>query len=145
MRRVISKLAALATVLAAGQASADVTVGGIVFDSSLLPGHLETTTLAETLIFGNGQTLRGYGVVNTVNGNSSYCAAGPCQLYFKFDNYVSQNFSATNVEFTGGALTLYRYVLRRSDQSDCQHFRHKLCQYWGWSRLDRLGAVHRCK
>ncbi|HMO46541.1 MAG TPA: PEP-CTERM sorting domain-containing protein [Rubrivivax sp.] len=109
MKRVITKLAVGAAALAAGYANAGVTVGGINFDASLLPGHLETTTLAETLILGNGQTLSGYGLVTTVNGVGNYCASGPCQLYFTFTNFLSSNFTGTHVDFTGGVLNIYRW------------------------------------
>ena len=44
--------------------------------------HLETTTLAETFVNDVGQTLTGYGQVNTVNGNLIY--AGANRLYFTF-------------------------------------------------------------
>jgi PEP-CTERM motif len=108
--RFLKVLAPLGFLTALSSAQAGfVTVGGINFDDSLLPGHLETTTLAETLITGNGQTLSGYGVVNTVNGNFSnvYCAVGTCQLYFTFTDYVSQNFSPTSTEFSAGVISVY--------------------------------------
>ena len=91
----------------AGSASADVVVGGIDFGT---PGttNLDTTTIGETLITGNAQTLQGYGEINTINGNPLYCAvAANCRLFFTFTNYVSQNFSAGSSEFTGGVVNVY--------------------------------------
>jgi hypothetical protein len=76
------KLKLIATLLAsaglgwATNASA-IAVGNIEFGNS--GGHIETSTVAETLIDTDGQELRGYGVVTTVNGNASYCASPPCQ------------------------------------------------------------------
>ena len=90
---------------AAGSASA-IVVGGIDFGALGLTSHLETTTLAETLINGNGQNLLGYGVVNTVNGTANY--AGPGQsLYFIVNNYTSNSFSAASVNFTGGTVDVF--------------------------------------
>lgn len=101
--------AAIATwgLLAAGNASA-IIVGGVDFGAlgeAPTNQHIETTTLAETLITGNGQTLEGYGVVNTVNGDATYTATGD-QLYFTF-TYTSQNFTADSVEFIDGTINLY--------------------------------------
>jgi hypothetical protein len=93
--------------LAAGNASA-IIVGGVDFGTlgeDPTNQHIETTTLAETLITGNGQTLEGYGVVNTVNGDGTYTATGD-QLYFTF-SYTSQNFTPDSVEFIDGTINLF--------------------------------------
>jgi PEP-CTERM motif len=105
-KRLVVALLGTAGVLAAGSASA-VTVGGIDFGS---PGtsHIETTTLAETLITGNNQVLSGYGQINTVNGNLIY--SGGNRLYFTFGGYTSNNFVAGppgSVDFTGGTINVY--------------------------------------
>ena len=91
--------------VAAGSASA-IVIGGVDFGALGLTSHLETTTVAETLITGNGQNVLGYGQVNTVNGAAGY--AGPGQsLYFVLNNYTSNGFSATNVGFTGGTINVF--------------------------------------
>jgi hypothetical protein len=100
-------LAAMLGLAFAASASADVVVGGIDFGT---PGttNLDTTTIGETLITGNGQTLQGYGEINTINGNPLYCAVDAnCRLFFTFTNYVSQNFSANASQFTGGVVHVY--------------------------------------
>jgi len=91
--------------MASGAASA-IVVGGVDFGS---PGtsHLETTTLAETYVDGDGQVLRGYGQINTVNGNLFYTTNPGDRLYFVFNSYTSQNFTGTSVEFTGGVVDIY--------------------------------------
>jgi hypothetical protein len=94
------------SLLASGAASALV-VGGVDFGEPAT-SHIETTTLAETLITDNGQTLTGYGQVNTVNGEINY--AGTDRLYYTFTDYVSANFSGGpggSVDFTGGVANLY--------------------------------------
>ena len=105
--RLLSALIAISGLAFAGGAAADVVVGGINFGT---PGttNLDTTTLGETLITGNGQTLQGYGQINTINSNTLYCAVDAnCRLFFTFTSYVSQNFSANASQFTGGIVHVY--------------------------------------
>lgn len=83
-------------------------VGGIDFGALGGSSHIETATLAETFVNGPGQTLHGYGLVSTVNGDSTYCADGSanCSLYFIFD-YNVQAFNGSQVTFNGGDIKLY--------------------------------------
>lgn len=89
---------------ASGSASA-IVVAGVDYGAAGATNYLETTTVAETLITGNLQELKGYGQINTVNGNLSY--AGGDRLYFVFDKYVSNAFTNASVNFTGGVVNLY--------------------------------------
>lgn len=105
-KHLIHVVAAAAGLAVAGTAAAGVVVGGIDFGAGL--AHLDTTTLAETLITGDGQILSGYGQVNTVNGSSNYCAVDPnCRLFFSFTGYESQAFSTTGGQFTDGTIKVY--------------------------------------
>jgi hypothetical protein len=100
---------AIGSMLVAAKASA-IIVGGVDFGPLGGPptnSHLETTTIAETLITASGQTLDGYGQVNTVNGDINYAVDPTKRLYFTFTSYVSQNFTGTTTEFTGGVINLY--------------------------------------
>ncbi|OGU22169.1 MAG: hypothetical protein A2580_16605 [Hydrogenophilales bacterium RIFOXYD1_FULL_62_11] len=90
---------------ASGSASA-IVVGGVDFGAAGLLSHLETTTVAETFISGNGQQLLGYGQVNTVNGNLFY-GSGSDRLYFVFDQYVSNDYTFTTVDFSAGQVRVY--------------------------------------
>ncbi len=101
--KVLSAAVGLSCALTAGSVAA-ITVGGVDFGTTGLTSHLETTTLAETLVLGDGQNLAGYGQVNTVNGNINY---GSNRLYFVFNNYTTQNFTPTATEFTGGVIDVY--------------------------------------
>lgn len=101
----LSAAIALGCAVASGSASA-IVVGGVDFGALGLTAHIETSTLAETLVLADGDVLEGYGVINVVNGNSNY-AAGNNMLYFTFTDYVTQNFSATETEFTGGVVNVY--------------------------------------
>jgi hypothetical protein len=95
--------------LVSGAASADV-IGGVDFGPNLF--HIDTSTLAETFINGNGQVAKGYGVINTINGLNNY--AGGDKLFFIFDGYVSQNYvnnpfpTADTVNFSGGTIKVYK-------------------------------------
>jgi len=89
--------------LVSGSASAAV-IGGVDFGA--FPFHLDTTSLAETKIDGDGQKITGYGVINTVNGNASY--AGTDKLFFIFTDYESINFTGTSTDFTGGVIEVYK-------------------------------------
>lgn len=100
---VAAALAGLA--IAATSPASAIVVGGVDFGAAGLLSHIETTTLAETLVNANGQTLTGYGVINTVNGLNNY--AGSDRLYFSFTNYVSKDFGAAGVNFSGGQISVF--------------------------------------
>lgn len=86
----------------------DVVVGGIVFGSSLAPAHLETATMAQTWVTGNGQDATAYGQVLSVNGAGAYCeGGGRCALYYVASFKSSKNFGSQGVEFTGATISLY--------------------------------------
>jgi len=94
--------------MASGAASATV-IGGVDFGP--FGFHIDTTTLAETFVGANGDIARGYGVVNTINGNSAY--AGTDKLFFIFDNYVAKDYDTTDptdnkVNFSGGVIKIYK-------------------------------------
>lgn len=103
-KKLIASVIAGLGLIASGSASA-ITVGGVNFGNIGLLSHLETTTLAETIVNADGQELYGYGVINTVNGLSNY--AGGDKLYFVFDQYISNDVSATNADFSGGSVRVY--------------------------------------
>ncbi len=107
MKKTLFALGAAAAIAASAPASA-VVVGGIDFGTLGNTVNIETATLAETLVNGLGQNLQGYGVVSTVNGNSSYCAGGgSCALYYYFTGYTVTAFNGSQVQFTGGNVQLY--------------------------------------
>lgn len=105
MKKLMSALAAVAAVALSAPASATV-VGGIDFGATT-GTHLETATLAETFVSQVGDTLEGYGYITTVNGSNSYCAVGPCALYYHVRDYVVSDFNGVGVRFTGGFIDVY--------------------------------------
>lgn len=80
MKKSFTALAAAASFAVAAPASAAI-VGGVDFGSNIA-GHLETATLAQTYVNGNGQNATAYGVINTVNYDAGYCAEASCRLFF---------------------------------------------------------------
>lgn len=101
--------AAVAAIGVAGAMSANAfVVGGIDFGSALNLSHLETATMAQTFINGNGQTATSYGSVSTVNGSNNYCAGGgSCGLYYVASFGNSQNFTGGYVEFTTATISVF--------------------------------------
>jgi hypothetical protein len=93
----------------AGAVSANAyVVGGINFGAAIGSAHLETATLAQTYVNGDGQSAISYGYVSTVNGNNNYCASGPnCGLYYITTLTGSQNFTGTSVEFLSATTKIY--------------------------------------
>ena len=87
---------------ASGSASA-IVVGGVDFGAALT-NHIETTTVAETFINAPGQTLMGYGQINSVNGNIVYSGAN--RLYFVFD-YNVLSFTPSAATFDLGHMSVY--------------------------------------
>ena len=115
MKKIISAAVAALGIAVSIPASA-IAVGGIDFGTLGATAHLETSTLAETLVTGKyvtgssgpQQTLQGYGLVSSVNGASSYCAGGgTCYLYYYFHDYTVSAFNGSQVQFTGGIVDLY--------------------------------------
>lgn len=110
MKKTIASLIAALGIAVSGSASADI-IAGIDYGNTDLT-HLETATLAETLITGVGQNAQGYGQITTVNGNSAYCAGGTgtqCQLYYYYHDYTSTFFNGAVVQLTGGFIDIYRH------------------------------------
>jgi hypothetical protein len=106
MNKIITAAVAALGIAASAPAAA-IVVGGIDFGAVGETVHIETATLAETLVTGGGQSLQGYGVISTINSNSNYCAVGSCSLYYHFYDYTSSAFDGAGVQFTGGVVDIY--------------------------------------
>lgn len=106
MKKLMTALAAVAAAFALSAPASATVVGGIDFGATT-GTHLETATLAETFVSQVGDTLEGYGYITTVNGSNSYCAVGPCALYYHVHDYVVSDFNGLGVRFTGGYVDVY--------------------------------------
>jgi hypothetical protein len=111
MKTTITTLATAIGIATSTPASA-IVVGGIDFGTlgaDPTRTHLETATLAQTFVNGDGQNATAYGFITTVNGNTSYCADGTsnCGLYYVAEFSNTQNFSDTYVEFTNAVVSIF--------------------------------------
>ena len=111
--RMLPAALALGSTLLAGNAAA-IVVGGVDFGPQggpPLQQHLETTTVAETVILDDNQEIFAYGQINTVNGLINYTTTPGERLYFYLDNYMSQAFNTVagvgTVEFRDGRIELF--------------------------------------
>lgn len=106
----LAALLAAAGLAIASPASA-IVVGGIdfgVIGADPINTHLETATLAQTYVNGDGQNATAYGYITSVNGDTSYCANnGTCGLFYVAEFTGSQNFTGSYVEFTGATVSVY--------------------------------------
>jgi hypothetical protein len=69
------------------------------------------------VVTGVGQTLSGYGKVDSINGvpiRESLCSN--CELTYRFGNYVASSISASEVKFTGGYMSLYLGKKKKQDE-----------------------------
>jgi hypothetical protein len=117
MNKTITALLAAVGIVASAPASA-IIIGGVDFGPTGADpsrSHLETATLAQTFVNGNGQNATAYGFITTVNGDTSYCADNStnCGLYYVANYQNSQNFSAGSsaapgyLEFTNTTVTVF--------------------------------------
>ena len=108
MKKTLAALVAASGIVLAAPASATI-VGGIDFGSMGNTSHLDTSTLAQTYINGNGQDAQAYGYITTINGGNSnaYCATAGCGLFYVATFTGSQNFTTSAVEFTGATYSVY--------------------------------------
>jgi hypothetical protein len=111
MKTTITTLVTAIGIAASTPASA-IVVGGIDFGTlgaDPTRTHLETATLAQTFVNGNGQDATAYGFITTINGDTSYCADGTsnCGLYYVAQFNNSQNFSSSYVEFTETVVSIF--------------------------------------
>jgi hypothetical protein len=111
MNKTITTFLAAISIVASPAALA-ITIGGVDFgplgeDPSRT--HLETATLAQTFVGGNGQNATAYGSITAVNGDTTYCADGSsnCGLYYVANFNNSQNFSSSYVEFTNATVSVF--------------------------------------
>lgn len=113
MKKTLISLAVAASVaMVAAPASANV-ISNIDFGAlGNIGAHLETSTLAEqflnpaTTAPGTGDGW-GYGMITSVNGSTSYCASGNCQLYYTVHFTGGTFTSPADIQFTGTDVNIY--------------------------------------
>ena len=102
-----------AAVVAAGAMAAmmpasAVIVGGIDFGALGASAHIETGSIAATFANAVGNTPQSYGLISTINSDSTYCADGTanCSLYYTTTATVS-NFTAPFLYLSGTRVNVY--------------------------------------
>jgi hypothetical protein len=107
LKKLATAVVAAGTLAGAMPASA-IVVGGIDFGALGAVGHIETTTIAATLALSVGDAATSYGVISTVNGDTTYCADGTanCSLYFIATNTVSA-VVGTSLYFDSTEITVF--------------------------------------
>ena len=90
LKKLFSALAAVGAICAAAPASA-VVVGGIDFGPLGAFAHVETATIAASFVQNVGDVTQSYGLISTINGDSTYCAdnTANCALYYVSTSTVS--------------------------------------------------------
>lgn len=107
LKKFAAALVAAGAMAAMTPASA-VIVGGIDFGVLGATAHIETGTLAATFVNSVGNTTLSYGLISTVNSDSTYCADGTanCSLYFTTAATVS-NATAPLLYLSGTVVKVY--------------------------------------
>lgn len=103
---------ALALGLMASTSASAVVVGGVDFGAMGQVAHLETANFANTWLnpgSAAGSVTSGYGRVNEVNGDTTYCAAGSCALYYIFSAELASDAPAGpgDLFFKNSVFTFY--------------------------------------
>lgn len=71
--------------------------------------HIETATLAQTFLAEDGDVVRAYGYITTINGSTNYCAAGSCALYYTATFTGSEIFGGgTSALFANAVIDVYK-------------------------------------
>lgn len=104
----LAAVVAAAGAIAATPASA-IVVGGIDFGALGFFAHIETATIGQTFVNGVGQNETAYGLISTVNGDSTYCADGTanCSLYYVLNSTVSAAPDATTLYLNGTQVSVF--------------------------------------
>lgn len=108
MNKTITTFLATISIVASAPASA-IMEGGVNFGENPTNIHLETATLAQTFLYGNGQDATAYGFISTVNGDNTYCSDGSsnCGLYYVANFHDSQNLSSSYAEFSSATVSIF--------------------------------------
>lgn len=117
------KATVLGSTIAIAMMASGSTLATIVKDQiQFNPGAVfQSAQLYETLVSPTSPTLSGYGMINSINGQTGYCAGvNPfgCQLTFTFTGYTATTLTASKAVFSGGTITFHAFGSRIFDPSD---------------------------
>ena len=104
MRKTVLAIAAGAALLVGSGAALAVDIGGL---NVPLGATFAVASVYENVVTSVGQTLSGYGEVDSINGMAVNTLCSGCELTYRFTDYVVSSISATDIKFTGGVVTFY--------------------------------------
>jgi len=104
MKKTLQAMAAGAILLGASGYALAVDIGGLEVP---LGASFAVAQVYENVVSGVGDTLSGYGEVDSINGMAVNALCTGCELTYRFTDYVVSSISATDITFTGGVITFY--------------------------------------
>jgi hypothetical protein len=104
MRKTIFAFAAGAALLGGSGAALAVDIGGL---NVPLGATFAVAQVYENVVTSVGQTLSGYGEVDSINGMAVNTLCANCELTYRFTDYVVSSISPTDIKFSGGTVTFY--------------------------------------
>jgi len=103
MRKAVLALAA-GTLLGMSSVAQAVDIGGLEVP---LGPTFSVGQVYENVVDGVGDTLTGYGKVDSINSMAVSSLCTDCELTYQFGGYVVSSISATEIKFTGGWIKFY--------------------------------------
>jgi hypothetical protein len=104
MRKTLQAIAAGAMLFGTSGYALAVDIGGLEVPSG---PSFAVAQVYENLVFGLGDTLAGYGKVDSINSIAVGSLCTDCELTYTFSDYVVTAISATEVRFSGGVIKFY--------------------------------------
>jgi hypothetical protein len=104
MKKSLGTLAAGAVLLGASGQALALDIGGLDVPMGAV---FAVAQVYENVVTAVGDTLSGYGEVDSINGMAVNTLCAGCELTYRFTDYTVTSISATDIKFTGGVITFY--------------------------------------
>ena len=104
VRKALQAMAAGAILLGTSTYALAVDIGGL--DVPLGP-TFSAGQIYENVPSGIGQTLAGYGKIDSINSTAVGSLCTNCELTYRFDGYTVTSISPTEIKFSGGSIKVY--------------------------------------
>lgn len=116
------KATVLGSAIAIAMMASGSALATVVDNIQFSPGPIfQSAQLYETQVGATGDNLMGFGMINSINGQTGYCAganAFGCQLTFTFTGYTVTSISTNKAVFSGGTITFYANNARVFDPAN---------------------------
>jgi hypothetical protein len=104
MKKTLQAMGAGAILLGASGYALALDIGGL---NVPLGATFAVAQVYENVVTSVGQTLSGYGEVDSINGAAVNTLCAGCELTYRFTDYVVSSISATDIKFSGGTIVFY--------------------------------------